>query len=100
MIRADVIDLMDELPHGVFDYEYPIKRRVFAEIRSVRQSEFYKALNDGIEPQYTFVLTDYADYDGEKLIKYNGKFYEVIRTYTPVDGQTIEITVKKYEVNG
>lgn len=100
MIRADVIYLLDELPHGIFDYEYPMAKRVFAEIRSVRQSEFYKALNDDIEPQYTFVLTDYADYNDEKLIRYNGRIYEVVRTYVPVDGQTIEITVKKHEVNG
>lgn len=99
MIRAGVITLISESAHGVFDSFTPTTTQVFAEIRSVRQSEFYSALNDGIQPQYTFVLTDYADYHDEKLIEYNGLPYDVVRTYTPVDGQTIEITVKKHEVN-
>ena len=99
MIRADVITLLTETAHGIFETNTPTETTVFAEIRSVKQSEFYKAMNDGIEPQYVFVLTDYADYGGQKLCKYNDVLYDVIRTYTPVDGQTIEITVKKHEVN-
>lgn len=100
MIRAEQITFITEPAHGAFDTYTATEWTVFAEIRSVKQSEFYKALNDGIEPQYVFVLTDYADYNGSKLIRYNGKLYDVIRTYTPVDGQTIEITVKRREVNG
>ena len=100
MIRAEQITLITEPAHGVFASHTDSESNVFAEIRSVKQSEYYKALNDGIEPQYVFVLTDYADYGGQKLIRFGGKLYDVIRTYTPVDGQTIEITVKKHEVNG
>lgn len=99
MIRADVITLLKELPQGVFDRKIPFEKTVFAEIRSVRQKEFYLALNEGIQPTYVFVLTDYADYHDEKLVRYNNELYDVIRTYTPVDGQTIEITVRKHEVN-
>ena len=100
MIRADVITLITEPSHGAFDAYTASTQQVYAEIRSVKSSEYYRALNDGIEPQYTFVLTDYADYNGAKLIKYGDKYYDVVRAYTPVDGQTIEITVKKHEVNG
>lgn len=99
MIRADVITLLSEEPHGVFDQNTPQETDVFAEIRSVRQKEFYLAMNEGIQPTYVFVLTDYADYDDQKLIRYNDELYDVVRTYTPVDGQTIEITVRKHEVN-
>lgn len=99
MIRADVITLLSEEPHGVFDQNTPQETDVFAEIRSVRQKEFYLALNEGIQPTYVFVLTDYADYGDQKLIRYNDELYDVVRTYTPVDGQTIEITVRKHEVN-
>ena len=99
MIRADVITLLKESAHGIFEANTPTERTVFAEIQSVRQKEFYLAMNDGIQPQYTFVLTDYADYEGEKLCIYNDVLYDVIRTYTPVNGQTIELTVKKHEVN-
>lgn len=99
MIRADVITLLSEEPHGVFGQNTPQETNVFAEIRSVRQKEFYLALNEGIQPTYVFVLTDYADYGDQKLIRYNSELYDVVRTYTPVDGQTIELTVKKHEVN-
>ena len=99
MIRADVITLLSEVPQGVFDRMTPHEKTVFAEIRSVRQKEFYLAMNEGIQPTYVFVLTDYADYDDQKLIRYNDELYDVVRTYTPVDGQTIEITVRKHEVN-
>ena len=99
MIRATTIALLKELPHGVFDSHTPTETEVFAEIQSVKMSEFYTALNDGIQPEFIFVLTDYADYDGEKLVRYDGNLYDVVRTYTPVNGQTIHITVKKHEVN-
>lgn len=99
MIRAEVIELLKEVPHGVFEENEPCGRKVFAEIRSVRMREFYTALNEGIEPTMIFVLTDYADYHDEKLIRYNCQIYEVIRTYTPVNGQTLQITVRKRENN-
>lgn len=99
MIRATTIVLLSEEPHGVFDTHTPTETEVFAEIQSVKMSEFYTALNDGIQPEYIFKLTDYSDYNGQKLIRYDGNLYDVVRTYTPVDGQTINITVKKHEVN-
>lgn len=99
MIRATTITLLRERPHGVFDERIPFEREVFAEIRSVKMTEFYTALNDGIQPEYIFHLTDYADYNGEKTIRYNDMLYDVIRTYTPVNGQTIDITVRKKEIN-
>jgi SPP1 family predicted phage head-tail adaptor len=99
MIRADVITLLSETAHGVFESNTPTETTVFAEIQSVRQKEFYLALNDGIQPEYVFVLTDYADYNDQKLIRWNGLLWDVVRTYTPVNGQTIELTVKKHEVN-
>lgn len=99
MIRADVITLLSETAHGVFESNTPTETTVFAEIQSVRQKEFYLALNDGIQPEYVFVLTDYADYNDQKLIRWNDILWDVVRTYTPVNGQTIELTVKKHEVN-
>lgn len=97
MVRAEVITLFAEEPHGVFDSHDVACRKVFAEIRSVRMSEFYKAMNEGIEPTYVFVLTDYVDYEDEKLCEYKGVLYDIVRTY--VHGQSIELTVKKHEVN-
>lgn len=95
MIRATEITLYAESPHGVFDAHTPTARTIPAEIRSVRNNEFYQALANGIEPTLIFRLTDYAEYQGEKLCKYNDDWYEVVRTYTPVNGQVIDLTVQK-----
>lgn len=92
MIRAEVIQLVAEDPgaHGVFDSVTETARTVFAEIRSVGYSEFYAAKSAGIEPSIVFVLADYAEYDGEKIVLFDGKRYRVVRTYT--NAQTIELT--------
>ena len=63
---------------------------MFAEVRSVTRSEFYQAKSAGINPELVFMLTDYADYHGEKVFLYGGERWRVIRTYNR--GQTLEIT--------
>ena len=98
MIRAVSIKLIGETPHGVFEAITPQETEVMAEIRSVTMKEFYLAANDGIQPEAVFRLTDEADYHGEKLIEYDGIQYDVIRTYIG-KGQTIDITVKRKEIN-
>lgn len=92
MIRATTIDLINESPvaHGVFDPPSETTTTVFAEIRSVSRREFYEAKSADIDPELVFVLTDYADYDGQKVFLYNGERWRVIRTYT--NDQTLEIT--------
>ena len=92
MIRAEVISLISESPeaHGVFGATSENSREVFAEIRSVGFTEYYAAKSAGIEPSIVFMLTDYMEYDGEKIVGYNNNRYRVVRTYT--NGQTIELT--------
>lgn len=92
MIRATTIDLINETPeaHGVFDAPTETTTTVFAEIRSVSRREFYEAKNANIDPELVFKLTDYADYNGQKVFVYNNERWRVIRTYT--NGQTLEIT--------
>lgn len=83
MIRATVITLIGEDPsaHGVFDVPDNIQNEVFAEVMSASQNEFYKARENGIEPELVFKLTDYGDYNGEKILVYDEKRFRVIRTY-------------------
>ena len=92
MIKATTIDLINETPeaHGVFDAATETTTTVFAEVRSVSRREFYEAKNADINPELVFVLTDYADYAGQKVFLYEGKRWRVIRTYCK--GQTLEIT--------
>lgn len=95
MVRADVIQLVNESPdaHGVFDKPDETTTQVFVEVRSVSMSESYRARSAGLDPVFVFVLSDYADYNGQKVIVYNEKRYRVIRTYTDV--QRLEITVEE-----
>ena len=55
-------------------------RQVFVMPRGVYNAEFYNAAQAGLHPSITFVLTNKADYNGEKLIEWQGVLYNVIRT--------------------
>lgn len=52
---------------------------VFVQPRGVYSSEFYNAAQAGLHPSITFELTNRADYNGEKVIEWNGKDYNIIR---------------------
>ena len=83
MVRATTITLLGETPaaHGVFDAPNETQTEVFADVMSVSQNEFYKAMQNGLEPQLVFQLTDYGDYHGEKVFLYEDQRMRVIRTY-------------------
>lgn len=75
------------------------ERTIFAELRSIGQSEFYQAQAVGLKPEIKFVIADYLDYQDEKIVKYqafngtNAEEYSVIRTYR--QGNALEIVCKK-----
>ena len=101
MMRADVIDLVTETAsaHGVHDAVTETARTVYCTVRSVSRSEFYNALNAGVQPEYVFVLALAEDYQGERVVRYHGQKFRVVRTYmTEDDG--IEITCERSDVNG
>ena len=64
---------------------------IFAQVRSIGQSEFYQAAASGLKPEIKFVIADYWDYDDQKEIIYDSKRYNVLRTYRT--GNALEITV-------
>ena len=101
MMRADVIDLITEnaAKHGVHATVTETARTVYCTVQSVSRSEFYTAMNAGIQPEYVFKLELAEDYQGERVVRYKGKKLKVIRTYmTEDDG--IEITSGRSDVNG
>ena len=62
------------------------ERQVFAEVKSISQSEFYQAQALGLKPEIKFVIADFADYGGEQQLKYTTfggteEIYDVLRTY-------------------
>lgn len=69
--------------------EVSTERQVFADKQSVRQSEFYQAAATGLRPELMFVVRT-IEYNGETRLKYNGKIYDIIRTYDK-DGELTEL---------
>jgi SPP1 family predicted phage head-tail adaptor len=101
MVRADVIGLVTETrsAHGVHETITETVREVLAEIRSVTRTEYYTALNAGVQPSLVFKLALDADYQDEHFLRYQGKKYHVVRTYLTKDGG-IEITAERSDEHG
>lgn len=67
-------------------------RTVFANKKSVRQSEFYQAFAQGLQAQIMFEVR-ISDYGDEMLIQYNDIELEIIRTYEK-NSEIIELICK------
>lgn len=79
---------MDELITLVSDSG---QQDLVATLRSIGQSEFYQAHAAGYKPELKFVLADYLDYNGEDLVKHEGRLYRVLRTFR--NGLELELVV-------
>jgi len=51
---------------------------------SVRQNEYYDAMNTGLKPELMFEIRT-LEYNGQTVLKYNNIDYSVIRTYDKGD---------------
>lgn len=65
-------------------------REVFANKKSVRQSEFYQAAVVGLRPEFIFEVHSMEFFNDEK-VRYDNKEYSIIRTYDK--GEVTELTV-------
>lgn len=59
-------------------------------IGNVRRNEFYAAAAVGMKPAAVFRVNE-ADYQGEKLLIYDGKRYRLIKTYQ-LPARQLELT--------
>lgn len=95
-MQNDVISLVSKAitydEHG-YAVVTRTEREVFAEVKSVGMREKYEALQAGLNPELTFVLADYYDYELEDEVIYEGQLYRVLRTYR--DGLRLEIVVTR-----
>lgn len=100
MSKAGSILLVEEnaRAHGVHETVQPQKRLVLCTVKSVRQTEYYTARNTGYAPEIMFTLTLAEDYHGESILEYEGKQFDVIRTYEPDEGG-LEIIAQRGDVN-
>ena len=98
-MRGEVICFADMVPanpgerdsYGDHAMELQLSDAVFAELKSIGQSEFYQAQTAGQKPEIKFKLTDYMDYQGQRYLIHEGIRYTVLRTYRTA-GNELEIT--------
>ncbi len=91
----DVVDLgngTESIAHGESIYTFSW-RTVFANKKSVRQSEFYQAANAGLKPEMIFEVRS-IDFDNDERLKYDGAVYVILRVYNR--GDITELTVAAY----
>lgn len=97
----EVISLMTENEttdeYGDATIEY-VERQIFAQVKSITQTEFYQANAVGLRPEIKFVIADFADYENEQLVKYTPfggeeQLYQVVRTYR--DDLKLELVCKR-----
>lgn len=65
------------------------KSKKVVEFRSISGSEYFAGRKNNLSPQFSFILSAF-DYQGEKIVEYNGETFAVYRTYEP-DDDRIEI---------
>lgn len=96
MDRSTVINLVSETytqdSIGQF-VSAETTRQVYCDVRSVYRSEWFEAGRDGIKPAYVFTMFA-PDYEGEKIVEYNGGRYGVYRTYVGRN-ETLELYVEE-----
>lgn len=52
---------------------------VYVQPRGVYSNEFYNAAQNGLKPSLTLVISNLEDYDGQKVLTFQGRDYDVIR---------------------
>lgn len=65
-------------------------RQVFANKKSIRQSEFYQAAATNLKPEIMFEIRS-IEYAGEKILEYENKSYSIMRTFSK-NGEILELT--------
>lgn len=71
------------------------RRMVYVQPKSVYNSEFYNASILGLHPSITLTLTNREDYEGEKLVEFEGKTYEVIRADWKAQRDSITLVLEE-----
>ena len=98
MMWRDVVSLIAETAaHDEDGYETrtEIEREVYADVSSVKRMEFYEAYKANLRLDIVAKIRE-IDYNGEKLLEWNSKRYNVIRTYTDMR-EFIELSCAEVE---
>ena len=71
------------------------RRMVYVQPKSVYNSEFYNAQIIGLHPSITLTLANREDYEGEKLVEFEGKTYNVIRADWKAQRDSITLVLEE-----
>ncbi|MGB4661884.1 MAG: phage head closure protein [Mobilitalea sp.] len=89
-------NLTETIVHGEPVSEM-VYRDVFANKKSVRQSEFYQAATVGLKPELVFEVHSF-EFDNDEKVRYPageaGKIYSIIRVFDK--GEITELTVSSF----
>lgn len=101
MMCRDVVKLMAVI-NNRNSFGEPVQsltpREVFANKKSVKGAEFYQALATGIRPEIVFEIRE-VEYEGETVLEYEGRKYDIIRTYSR-GGDWVELTCSRSPLRG
>lgn len=93
MRRSDIIYLISMVDGENLigdSIKVPVKSDyIFAEVKSIRQSEFYQAAATGFRPEIMFEIQPF-EYNGEPMLEYEGKTYSIIRAFQK-NADTLEL---------
>lgn len=96
---SNVIELVTYLkvedPTSIHDQVTPRYKQVFCNVKSVARNEFYQAASVGMHPEIVFDMYVH-DYSNEKVIRYDDKHYDVIRTYK-TSSERLEVVCQSKE---
>ncbi len=70
-----------------------IKSKILCGLKSVGRTEYYKAAVNDMRPDIILVVHSF-EYNGEKIVEFNGARYKVLRTYGEHTEET-ELTCEK-----
>ena len=76
------------------DPENTIERKVYSNVLSISQKEFYQAQATGMKPEIKFEVRKF-EYMGENTLKYNNIEFKVIRTFENNKKGTVELVCSK-----
>lgn len=76
ILKGKPVSTYDQYGNESFSYTDVV---VYVRSRSVYASEYYNAAQVGLHPTIVLELTNREDYHGEKLVKYEGVLYDVVR---------------------
>ena len=65
---------------GIWQEPEETKQEIFVTVKSASRAEFFKAAQTGNRCDFVF-LTSPLDYSGENIIEWNGRRYDIYRTY-------------------